>query len=375
MYEEFYSFSAKPFQLTPDQKFFFNSTVHNRAMAYLRYGLEQGEGFVVITGAVGSGKTMLVRNLFQELDEQKVMAAQLVTTRVEPDDMLRMVCASFGLDHEGLSKAALLHHLEAVALARCAEGKRVLLVVDEAHNLPAPSVEELRMLSNFQVDGRSLFQSFLLGQDGLKRTLQQSGMEQVRQRIIASYHLGPLSMEETRGYIEFRMSQVGWKGDPAFEAGTYQEIHRVSRGIPRLINTLCDRLLLHGSLEQLHVLSREALRLVVREMQAEQGGFHAPEADDGGATAPAVSIEETALETLEAPNAPGEEPEETVMATPQPQMDPTVAALSIDPDLLKRVEALERELKRIKKALHHDRKLLRRAVLLQLEMDEDDDLD
>ena len=273
MYEEFYNFSAKPFQLTPDKKFFFNSKVHSRAMAYLRYGLEQGEGFVVITGAVGSGKTMLLRNLFQELDEQKVMAAQLVTTRVEPDDMLRTVCASFGLAHEGLNNASLLHNLEAIAIARYTEGKRVLLVVDEAHNLPARSVGELRMLSNFQVDGRSVFQSILLGRDELKRTLQRPGVEQVRQRIIVSYHLGPLGMEETRRYIEFRLDQVGWKGDQAFEADTYQGIYRFSRGIPRLINTLCDRLLLHGSLEYLHALNPVALQLVVREMEMEQGAL------------------------------------------------------------------------------------------------------
>jgi len=365
MYEEFYNFSAKPFQLTPDQKFFFSSKVHTRAMAYLRYGLEQGEGFVVITGAVGTGKTMLVRNLFQELDEEKVMAAQMVTTRVEPDDMLRMVCASFGLDHEGLTKATLLHHLEAVARARFAEGKRVLLVVDEAHNLPARSVEELRMLSNFQQNGRSLIQSFLLGQDELKHTLQEPGMQQVRQRIIASYHLGSLSLEETREYIEFRLGQVGWAGDPAFEPAVHRIIHGATRGVPRLINTLCDRLLLHGSLEQLHTLNREALRPVLKELVEEQGEFHASALAD-------IDDQRPPSSTVKAPDAApksGEpKPEEAETGT---ESVPPLA----DADLMKRVEALEQELKKLKKSLHQDRKLLRQVVLLQLEMDGEDEPD
>ncbi len=205
MYDDYYKLEGKPFQLTPDHRFFFNSKGHNRAMAYLRYGLEQGEGFIVITGGVGTGKTTLVRNLFEELTQKNVMAAQLVTTQVEAEDMLRMVCASFGLAHEGLNKATLLHNLEAIARARHAEGKQILLVVDEAQNLPARSVEELRMLSNFQVDNRALVQTFLLGQEEFKRTLQSSGMEQFRQRIIASYHLEPLSADETEKYIKHRL--------------------------------------------------------------------------------------------------------------------------------------------------------------------------
>jgi len=346
MYEEFYNLSAKPFQLTPDHKFFFTSKVHGRAMAYLRYGLEQGEGFVVITGAPGSGKTMLVRNLFQELDGRQVTAAQLVTTHVEPDDMLRMVCASFGLAHEGLSKAALLHHLEAMAIARCTEGKRVLLVVDEAHNLPPRSLEELRMLANFQVDGRALFQTFLLGQDQLEHTLQQSGMEQIRQRIVASYHLGPLAAEEIQSYVELRLGQVGWHEDPVFESGIYPELYRLSDGNPRLINTLCDGLLLHGSVEQLHTLDGKALI-----SSAKEGGSQLPSEAERAAAEPRESRTET-TDTADS-------------ATPAPPAQD---------ELLLRVEALEQELAKLKQAMQQDRKLLRRAVLLQLETNEEDDL-
>ena len=224
MYDEYYGLSGKPFQLTPDHRFFFDSQGHHRALAYLRYGLEQGEGFIVITGGIGTGKTILVRALFDELDGRSIMAAQLVTTQVEPEDMLRMVCASFGLAHEGMNKATLLHNLEVIARTRFAEGRRILLVVDEAQNLPARSLEELRMLANFQVEGRSLFQSFLLGQEELRRTLQSPNMEQMRQRIIAAYHLEPLSSEETQAYIRFRLDRVGWSSDPELTSDVFVEV-------------------------------------------------------------------------------------------------------------------------------------------------------
>ncbi len=342
MYESFYNFSGKPFQLTPDQRFYFNSKVHNRAMSYLQYGLEQKEGFIVITGAVGTGKTMLVRNLFGELDQKNVMAAQLVATQVEPDDMLRMICASFGLPHEGVNKANMLHNLESLAATRYAEGKRVLLVVDEAHNLPPRSIEELRMLSNYQAGGQSLFQSFILGQEEFKRTLEQPGMEQVRQRIITSYHLEPLAQDETRKYIEFRLRQVGWKGDPCFEDETYLGIHRFTGGIPRRINTLCDRLLLFCCLEEMHVVDAEAVEIVNQEMSTEVG--HSSTMD---------------------PDPP--EPETAARSTH------TVSILAEDVErrLLKRIETLEQELDKLQKTVRQDRKLLKKAVLVQLGMEEE----
>ena len=271
MYDEFYGLTGKPFQLTPDQRFFFDSQGHHRALAYLRYGLDQGEGFIVISGGIGTGKTMLVRTLFAELEDRDVMAAQLVTTQVEPDDMLRMVCASFGLAHEGMNKATLLHNLEVIARARFAEGKRILLVVDEAQNLPARSLEELRMLANFQVEGRSLFQSFLLGQEELRRTLQSPSMEQLRQRIIAAYHLEPLSEEETRSYIEYRLSRVSWSDNPQLEAEVFANVFEHTGGVPRRINALCDRLMLYGCIEGKHRLTADDVRLVASEIQDEIG--------------------------------------------------------------------------------------------------------
>lgn len=346
MYDEYYRLSGKPFQLTPDQRFFFDSQVHHRAMAYLRYGVEQGEGFIVITGGIGTGKTMLVRALFSELENREVMAAQLVTTQVGPEDMLRMVCASFGLAHEGMNKATLLHNLEVIARTRFAEGRRILLLVDEAQNLPASSIEELRMLANFQVQGRSLFQSFLLGQDGLRRTLQGPDMEQMRQRIIASYHLDPLSLDETRAYIEYRLGLVGWNKDPALEQAAFAGIYEFTDGVPRRINALCDRLFLYGCIEEKHALGVADLGVVTEEMRTEVGNAERPLAVAASAdTSPRVRQARAADEFPEAQ------------------------------DLGRRVTELEGEVARLRQIVQHERKLLRRAVLLQLDLDAYDDLD
>lgn len=238
-------------------------------MSYLRYGLTQGEGFIVITGGVGTGKTTLVRTLFSELSKENIIAAQLVTTHLEAEDTLRMVAASFGLAHEGASKATVLKNLETFLQARSREGKRVLLVVDEAQNLPVESLEELRMLSNFQIAGRSLLQTFLLGQNEFKETIQSVGLEQLRQRIIAAYYLEPLSVEETQAYIEHRLNLVGWDDNPSINAAAHQAIFESTAGVPRRINTFCDRLLLFGYLEELTALDESHIQEVVNELKQE----------------------------------------------------------------------------------------------------------
>lgn len=269
MYESFYKLSAKPFQLSPDPRFFFGSQGHKRAMSYLRYGLTQGEGFIIITGGVGTGKTTLVRALFEGLAKENVVAAQLVTTHLEAEDTLRMVAASFGLAHEGASKAAILKNLETFLKARAREGKRVLLVIDEAQNLPIESLEELRMLSNFQVDGRALIQSFLLGQEEFKATLQNESLEQLRQRVIAAYHLDPLGAEEMRKYIEHRLKLVGWKNNPMITDGAFAAMFDYTSGVPRRINTFCDRLLLFGYLDELAELNDQHVKEVISELKQE----------------------------------------------------------------------------------------------------------
>ncbi len=269
MYEDYYLFSAKPFQLNPDPRFFFGSKGHKRAMAYLDYGLSLGEGFIVITGEVGAGKTTLVRNLFRQLEAHNLIAAQLVSTQLDAEDTLRSVAASFGLQHEGLTKSALLKNLEDFLSAATRQGKRALLVVDEAQNLTQRAVEELRMLSNFQNDERSLIQTFLLGQPEFRGILQSPDMQQLRQRVVASYHLGPLGADETRGYIEHRLATVGWQGNPSFDDAAFVALHQFTGGIPRRLNTTCDRLLLLGFLEEKSHFGEAEVDEVVADLKTE----------------------------------------------------------------------------------------------------------
>ncbi len=268
MYEKFYGLRAKPFRLSPDPQFFFTSETHKSALAYLRYGLHQGEGFIVVTGAAGTGKTTLMRTLLGELSRRESVIGELVTTQLQPDDLLRTIAAAFHLDPAG-AKSEVLGRLQAFFIARVQAGKRVLLVVDEAHNLPQNSFEELRMLSNFQQGKNTLLQCILLGQPPLRDLMARANMEQLQQRVIAAHHLHPLSAEETRGYILHRLVHAGWRGDPSFTSDAIKQIHRYSQGIPRRINSLCDRLLLFGYIEEHHQIDAAATNHVYGEWAVE----------------------------------------------------------------------------------------------------------
>jgi len=288
MYEAYYGLTAKPFQLNPDPNFYFGSRGHKRAFAYLEYGLYQSEGFIVITGEIGAGKTTVVRGLLEQLDPSKVVAVQLVSTQLDADDMLRAVAVAFGLNVKGLDKAMLLASLEAFLCSLATEKKRALLVVDEAQNLAPRAVEELRMLSNFQLGDQALLQSFLVGQPELRDMMSSPEMKQLRQRVIASYHLGPLDKSETRGYIEHRLHLVGWSDNPRFDASCFDLIHSLTGGIPRRINTLCNRLLLAGFLAEQRSFSASDVHAVAHEIHEELGSDSAlaPLAVINGAEAP-----------------------------------------------------------------------------------------
>jgi len=271
MYADFYSLSGLPFQLTPDPRFFFGSTEHNKAMAHLTYGIHQGEGFIVITGDVGAGKTTLVDYLLMTLPSSEHVTAKIVTTQLHADDMLRMVAVSFKLFREGADKATLLKRIEEFAASTQSQGKRILLVVDEAQNLPIEALEELRMLSNIVVRGTVPIQAILLGQPQFRNVLARPELEQLRQRITASCHLGPLSEKETRDYIVHRLNFVGWKHDPEFTGASFAEIFRHTGGIPRRINTLCSRLMLLGFLEEQHEIADAMVTQVAEELANELG--------------------------------------------------------------------------------------------------------
>ncbi len=276
MYEDFYRLTGKPFQLNPDPSFYFGSRQHRRAMAYLEYGLNQNEGFIVVTGEVGAGKTTLVRSLFGKLDSAKVVAANLVSTQLDADDILRMVASAFGIATKHTQKSDLLLAIEAFFVSVAAKKKRCLLVVDEAQNLTPRAVEELRMLSNFQLKTHALLQSFLIGQPEFRDILQSPHMQQLRQRVIAACHIGPMDEEETRGYIEHRLRHVGWKDSPQFRPDAFQAIFEASRGIPRRINSVCDRLLLCGFLAEKREFGREEVAEVAEEFENETRGPNSP---------------------------------------------------------------------------------------------------
>jgi len=241
MYEDYYGLKSKPFQLTPDPGFFFASKLHKRAMSYLQYGLSQAEGFIVITGDIGTGKTTIANSLLDSLEED-IFAAQIVTPKLSPDEIVKMVASKFELDVAGKSKAEILDDLERFLNQLAAQGKRALLLVDEAQNLPLETIEELRMLSNFQKAGK---------------------------RIVASCHLAPLNSQEAREYIEFRLQHAGYVGEGLFSDESFAAIHHFSRGVPRRMNTLLDRILLYGFLEEIEFFQEHEVNLVIDEVKSE----------------------------------------------------------------------------------------------------------
>ncbi|MBK1612255.1 ATPase [Rubrivivax gelatinosus] len=269
MYEAFYGLSSKPFQLNPDPSFFFGSKQHRRAKAYLEYGVSRNEGFIVITGEIGAGKTMVLRSLIEGLHGSNIIAGHLVTTQLGAEDTLRMVGAAFGFRVKDVPKSELLITLEAFLISQTSKGKRCLLIVDEAQNLSARAVEELRMLSNFQFGNQALLQSFLVGQPEFREILQRPEMEQFRQRVAATCHIGPLDAEETQRYIEHRLKCAGSTGKPSFDAAAFDAIYQATGGIPRRVNTVCDRLLLAGFLSGKTHLAVDDVAEVVREFQQE----------------------------------------------------------------------------------------------------------
>jgi putative secretion ATPase (PEP-CTERM system associated) len=271
MYEQFYGFRGRPFQLTPDPQFYFESASHRKAMSYLGYGLNQGEGFIVITGEVGAGKSTLVAHLMERIDPDQLTVAQIVTSALEGDELVHLVAQNFGLDIEGHDKASALSALERFLQDEARAGRRCLLIVDECQNLDFSAIEELRMLSNFQLGSHPLLQSLLLGQPEFRRTLaHHPDLDQLRQRIIASHHLEALDPDEVEDYIHHRLAHVGWEANPQMGAGLLPAIYHHTAGIPRRVNQVMNRLLLLGAIEEADTLSVAMLDAVIEEMTSDQ---------------------------------------------------------------------------------------------------------
>ena len=321
MYTDHFGLTGQPFQLTPDARFWFESRTHRKAMAYLGYGLAQGEGFIVVTGEIGAGKSTLVAHLMATIDRARLNAIGLVSTQVEGDDMLRLAAQGLGIATGAVEKARLLDAVEQRLEEELRAGKRTLLIVDEAQNLPVSALEELRMLSNFQVAGRALIQIVLLGQPEFRDKLATPGLEQLRQRVIATHHLEAMGADEVEAYVRHRLTVVGWEGRPGFAPGIFAALHDQSGGIPRRVNQLANRLMLHAAIEDAETIDADAVEAVAADMGAD--------------AAPAPVSEEKVL-----PLRAARPPLAAAANEPEPVPAPQAVAFT-DPALERRIAALE----------------------------------
>jgi putative secretion ATPase (PEP-CTERM system associated) len=270
MYDDFYKLSGRPFQLTPDPEFYFESGTHRKALSYLGYGLAQGEGFIVITGEVGAGKSTLAAHLMATVDRERLTAGQIVTSKLDGSELIHVAARAFGLDITGHDKASALAAIELFLQDEARAGRRCLLVVDESQNLSVDALEELRMLSNFQLGAHPLLQILLLGQPEFRTLLQTSPqLEQLRQRVIASHHLDAMEPGEIGPYIEHRLACVGWQGNPAFDQRVYAELSGASGGVPRRINQILNRLMLMGAVEQRTRIDSAMLKDVLGDLASD----------------------------------------------------------------------------------------------------------
>ncbi len=270
MIEAYFGLNKAPFRLGSDEEFYFDSSMHARAMAYLKYGLQQSEGIVVLTGDAGVGKTTLVEHFIAEL-ENDIVASRLLGTKFEPGEILPQVMSVFGAEERGSTFAAQMKALEAYLAGQIASGKHVILVIDEAQNLPNHSLEEIRLLTTLSQGGRSLLQIFLVGQPELRTRLAKNDMKQLSQRIVVSWTLKALDADEAADYIDYRLLMAGWgEEESLFTEGAMQIIYRHTGGVPRLINRICARVLIGAALVEAEFIDENLVKQVIMEM-AEEG--------------------------------------------------------------------------------------------------------
>jgi putative secretion ATPase (PEP-CTERM system associated) len=280
MYTNYYKLTGRPFQLTPDPRFYFESATHRKAMSYLGYGLAQGEGFIVITGDIGAGKTTLVAHLMATIDPKRLTAVKIAASEMDGETALRLAAHAFGIDTDGADKAQVLSRIEAHMHQQARAGRRCLLIVDEAQALAFDALEALRMLSNFQLGGQPLLQIFLLGQPEFRDAMANAReLEQLRQRVIATHHLGPMLANEVQPYIEHRLKIVGWVGNPHFEPEALARLAEESGGVPRPLNTLVQNTLERAAKMESAVIDLALVEAVCKErrdaalpMSGEQSG-------------------------------------------------------------------------------------------------------
>ena len=300
MYDEFYGFTEKPFTIVPNPSLLYPSRKHRMALTYLEYGLIEASGFIVLTGEIGTGKTTLIRHLLGKIDESLEVAV-LFNTNVSPEDLLRLILSEFEIEPAGNDKSANLDRLNDFLIEKYSEGKRCLLIIDEAQNLSRASLEEVRMLSNLQTETAPLIQIAMVGQPELREKLRHPSLEQLKQRVTVSYHLGVMNRQETGEYIQHRLNKAGAKIRDLFADDAIDLIHVKSNGVPRTINILCDAALVYGYADEAEKISREIVEQVIsdREDKSDAGTESYYASQDSGERIETDSFLEYRLSALE----------------------------------------------------------------------------
>ena len=269
MYLEYYGLCEPPFNITPNPKFLFYSAKHREAFNHLLYGIRERKGFVQLTGEVGAGKTTLCRALLDQLGGN-FSTALIINPALDPDQLIKSIATEFGLNVKGLDRLETIAEINHFLLEQMAQGRESVLIIDEAQDLTNILLEQVRLLSNLETDDRKLLQIVLMGQPELRERLNDHGLRQLRQRITVRYHLRALKYTEVGQYIQHRLHISGGKGPPYFSAPALWRIHRYSKGVPRLINALCDKCLLAGFV---HARDRIDFWTVGRAIQELEGNI------------------------------------------------------------------------------------------------------
>ncbi|HHJ36222.1 MAG TPA: DUF2075 domain-containing protein [Gammaproteobacteria bacterium] len=269
VYKSVYNLQGQPFRLSPDHRFSFGHRTYDDAKSYLKYAINEGEGIVAITGSPGTGKTTLIASLLSELDLSQVKVGVVTNVQLGAGGLVEMVADAFSLQVGHSSNINAMREFMLFLRQEKAEGRRIILIVDEAQGLSAESLEELRLLSNLEDNGQLLLQIFLVGQESLMDLIRSPGMEQFHQRLIAAAQLKPLDFEQTVDYIVHRLRCVGWKNHPSFTDEVCSLVHNFSAGVPRRINLICHRLFLHAGLEKKDKLVGGDALVVIVELHRE----------------------------------------------------------------------------------------------------------
>jgi Type II secretory pathway, component ExeA (predicted ATPase) len=267
MYQAYYGFTEMPFNITPDPRFLYLSPTHQEALQHLKYGVAEKKGFIVLVGEVGCGKTTLCRRFLNELDPAHYDTALILNPRVTETQMLKAILTELGETKFGRSQHDLVGQINRVLLERIEKGRDIVLIIDEAQNLKFDVLEQIRLLSNLETDKQKLLQIVLMGQPELKSVLAREELRQLRQRILVHYELHPLSQNDVQHYVQHRLTLAGGTGRPNFTRWALRSIHRISKGIPRVVNNLCDKALLAAFIRDSDEVTYWDVRRAARDMQ------------------------------------------------------------------------------------------------------------